>query len=249
MRDLTKVSNIILSLGIALGSIAILFTFLTVSESVTFESLESEDEQGNPIYNQIRFFPGWKKDVWVMRQAQTGYHSQKSDWDRLAIEVDKTQKPYVATFYQLASGALELDSNPSIVPFKARCMACHANGPRAVRAKIDSKKVPLQISEQLRLTILNLRIKSYGLITNKPAKSFVEGAVFKSKLDVMSQPLGLKSCLKCHSDTGMRAPLLLEHLGTAHFMLDRGLMPPFPYKADPGELKYLKKLMRIDEGV
>src|SRR5262245_39911744 len=124
-------------LGIILG----LFLFDFSGSPVTFRSLESVTETGAPVYNRVRLLPGWSKDVWLMNQSHEGLGHQGQSpeyakWDRLKIVVDKTTTPYKAEFYQLEQGALIAEGKP--VPLKARCYACHANGPRAIRPNFEA---------------------------------------------------------------------------------------------------------------
>lgn len=222
-----------IGLGVFLG----LFLSSELFSPVVFESLESVTENGQPIFNQVKFIPGWKQDTWVMRQSHKGFHPNLSEWDRLTIVVDKTQSPYRSTFYQYAPG--ELEPGKQLIPFKARCYACHVSGPRAILPNNDSSFVKLSIQERVRVALWNLRIKSYGAAESLSGQNFSgqnfsgqnvnEGAPFKSSYAILSRPLGLKSCSKCHRQNGIRNELKLEHIGTARFLVKNGLMPPFPF--------------------
>ena len=112
-----------------LGVIPGTFYFAPTSRSVSFESLESRTDSGAPVFNQIGFVGGWSQDVWLMRQSHHGFtKSPERDWDRLAIVVDKTERPYRARFYEFRPGPLRLADASEAAPFKARCYACHAVG-------------------------------------------------------------------------------------------------------------------------
>lgn len=232
--------------GLFLGLFSIL-TALALSDKspVPFESLESVTETGTAVFNEVQFIPGWKQDVWFMRQSHDGTALPKEQWDHLAIVVDKSNKQTVATFYQLAPEDGKFTpsaTNNAVIPFKARCFACHANGPRAIRAKNNSSDLSLNWWQKMRLGLWNMRIKSYGRVESVGASQFNSGAPFKSKLSILAQTLELKTCSRCHSPTGIRNPLKLEHLGTARFLVKHKLMPPFPFRADKDEEALLNKL-------
>jgi hypothetical protein len=220
-------------LGILLG----LFYFLTSGTPVVFQSLESVTETGAPVYNRVRLLPGWNRDIWLMQQSHHGLDAEFGKWDRLAIVVDKTTRPYRADFYQLAPGELAYEDAP--VPLKARCFACHANGPRAVRPDFDSPNAGLNLASVLRTAVWNLRIRGYGRVESRPGHTFQDGVPFKSTLSILSRPLELGTCSHCHAPDGDRGELKLEHLGTALFMIERGFMPPAPYRISEEERERL----------
>ena len=222
-------------LGIFLG----LFFLFNSSTPVFFESLESKTDAGNAVFNRIGFLPSWRKDIWLMQQTHQGFSKSFGAWDRLAIVVDKTKKPYVASFFQLSSGNLEFETHP--IPFKARCFACHANGPRAIRWNTNSKFVVPTLLGKMQTAVWNLRIKAYGHVLSSAGSEFSEGVPFQSKHPVFSRPLGLKTCEKCHSGGGIRNELLLEQVGTARFLVRNGFMPPFPFHTTQEEKDILEK--------
>lgn len=224
-----------LGLGIILG----LFIILNSSNSVVFESLESKTENGNPVFNRVRFIAEAGKDIWLMQQTHQGFHKEFGNWDKLAIVVDKTLQPHTATFYQLPAGEkLNFEATP--IPLKARCFACHSNGPRAIRYDGDSKIVKPNVWGKIQVAVWNLRIKSYGRVNSMPAAQFVEGSPFKAKLSVFSEPLVIKTCQRCHSKDSIRNELTVEHLGTARFLVKNGFMPPFPFRMTDEELRVLE---------
>jgi len=232
----------------ATSSSALLVGFALSSElrdPIVFQSLESKTGNGGPVFNQVKFIPGWNRDIWLMRQTHEGYDRDYTRWDRLAIVVDKTQRPYRAVFYQFRPGAeLRLASESEAAPFKARCFACHANGPRAIRPDGDSHEGRLSFGQKFAISILNLRVKTYGRVNSTPAKAIQGGAPFRSALNIFSRPLGLKTCVRCHSSSGIRNELKLEHLGTARFLVQHGIMPPFPFSATSAERARLEFMTR-----
>jgi hypothetical protein len=220
-------------------------SLILANQPISFESLESKTQTGAPIFNQVKFVPGWKRDVWLMRQSQHGYDPDLSKWDRLAIVVDKTQRPYRADFYQFTPGRKLVLAEPAeAAPYKARCYACHANGPRAIRPEFSSLKLRPGIMDRFAFAAMNLRVETYGRVLSFPGQNFPGGAPFRSSMPIFSRPLDMKTCLKCHSEHGIRRPLKLEHIGTARFLVNRGLMPPFPFRASPEEIERLNQLAR-----
>lgn len=206
-----------ISLAVGLGVIPGLL-FWWAHQPITFQSLESKTSVGDPVYNQIQFLAGLHTDTWIMRQSHHGPNHDKSQWDRLAIVVDKRARH--AKFYQLESG--ELTANlENAQPLKVRCAACHASGPRAIR--------PSGQHNWITTALLNLRIKTYGALTSDAGVTFTQGSPFRSPLSALHRPLPLKTCERCHSDGGLRARLTLEQVGTARFLVEKGLMPPFPF--------------------
>jgi hypothetical protein len=212
------------------------------SEPILFKSLESATKTGSPVFNRVQFIPGWNQDVWMMQQSHQGLGPSFQIWDRLAIVLDKTSKPYQAKFYQLSPGKLIHEPTPLLAPLKARCFACHSNGPRAIRPDLSTQGVKLSFLERARIQLWNLRVKTYGRVDSLAGEETEGGAPFRSKLPILAQPLKLKSCVRCHSKEGIRKPLELEHLGTAHFLVHEGLMPPFPFRAHADDVKLLNTM-------
>ena len=225
----------LIGLGLTLG----LFFILNSKTPIAFESLESKTENGLSVFNRIKYLPGWDQDIWLMQQSHSGYQLEFSEWDKLAIVVDKTKSPTTATFYQLSKG--ELDFSGATIPNKARCFACHANGPRAIRANDLSAVVTTNFFQKVQIAFWNLRIKTYGKINSFSSQDFEEGVPFKSKSENLSQKFDLPTCIKCHSNSGIRSELKLEHLGTIRFLVKNGYMPPLPFSLTPAErLKLFK---------
>lgn len=209
--------------------------------SILFESLESKTIENKAVFNRVRFVPGLSKDLWFMQQSHHGNQGDYQSLDRLAIEVDKTQKPYVAKFYQLTPGKIPETERLKPVPLKATCFSCHPNGPRAIRKKSISK-VGTSIVDNLRIGILNFRIKSYGKVLSKPAEIFSDGRPFKAKDTIFETPLQLESCNGCHGDSGIRSGLTVEHIPTITFLIKEGEMPPFPFKIDSKDRKTIERM-------
>lgn len=216
---------------------------LLPSESpVLFRSLESETETGGPVHNRVRFEAGWNKDVWKMSQTHSGLGNKA--WDELAIVVDKSKRPFQAKFFQLEPGSSGDPEVSKPAPLKARCFACHANGPRAILPNGLATEAPISGFDRVKIFAWNLRIKTYGRVDSRAGAEPPGGAPFKSRLPILSRPLELKSCTGCHSADGIRNPLRLEHVGTANFMAAQGHMPPFPFQARKEDLETLRKLTR-----
>ncbi|MFN7729485.1 MAG: hypothetical protein ACK5P7_10050 [Bdellovibrio sp.] len=211
-----------------------------------FQSLESVTEDGAPVFNKVSFIFGWKQDIWLMNQTHHGLELEKEKWDRLAIVVDKSVTPKVARFYQLAPGDSPWIPGTQAVPFKARCLACHSGGPRAIRAEIQSLAAPLTWAQKAKIGFWNFRIKSYGFVQNQAGHAFENGVPFISKLKILSKPLGFKSCTGCHSPGGLRGELTLGQVGTVAFMVRNQLMPPFPFKISKEDQETLQNLLTQD---
>jgi len=203
-----------------------------------FQSLESKSMSDGPVFNNIRFQSSSKKDVWIMQQGHEGLQVEKTKWDRLALVIDKNEKPYQAKFYQLAPGELNFTNENEIIANKARCFACHASGPRVIRPNPD---FALSLKERAQILLWNLKIKMYPKMTLAPGKIYSEGVPFKSRHAYFSQKLNLPSCVKCHSSEGIRGELTLEHAGTAAFLVKHGAMPPFPFQISEADLKELQR--------
>lgn len=206
-------------------------------QPVLFRSLESLTEDGGAVFNEVRFLRGAQQDVWLMRQSHRGLGPAKETWDRLAIVVDKVFEPRRARFYQLEPGALTWDrSKLRTAPRRARCFACHANGPRAIRP------ADAGLLDRVRIAFLNLRIKTYGKVESVAGHEDPSGAAFRAKLPLFRQPLKLRSCVSCHSEKGIRNELRFEHAGTAAFLVRNRLMPPFPFRVSEEDRSILESL-------
>jgi hypothetical protein len=223
---------IFMGLGIFLG----LFSIWIADLSITIQSWESKTNEGLPVFNQIRFLPGWSKDIWLMKQSHMGSEVSKDEWDRLAIVVDK--KTSQATFYQLPPSK-ELEFEPKPIAFKARCFACHSNGPRAIR---PNYRFGNSLLERVKVGMWNLRIKMYGHLQSQGAAEFVGGVPIQSRHALLGKPLNLKSCQGCHNNQGLRNELKLEQIGTMRFLVENGQMPPFPFQISEEDRRLLDKI-------
>ncbi len=227
------------SFGPGLLVLGLIVIFWIMSQPVEFESLESKTETGLPVYNRIQYYAGITKDIWVMQQhhvtasVPTPAHEK---WDKVAIVVEKWSGK--ATFYQLAPGDNVFDEKTLKQPLKVRCFACHSNGPRAIRPNETSPMFAIGPFAKAQLVFLNARIKSYGHLESKSGSP--GDAPFRSPLKVMSRSINLKSCNRCHSENGIRAPLLYEHLGTIDFMVKSKLMPPWPFEISARDKKAIE---------
>jgi hypothetical protein len=202
------------------GVVAVSATTLLFSgkDKVTFESLESKSYDNGSVYNQITLEKSANKDIWRMRQSHHGLNFDFSKWDSLAIVVDKTQSPYVATFYQLDPGVKEFKP----IPYRVKCFICHSNGPRAIRPNSDS----LGTVELIQVFKWNLKIKSYGRVI---PKSYSENDPIKFSAEHLNAPLKVTICVTCHKESGFlaRGTLTRQNFLPIGFLTKNGHMPPF----------------------
>jgi cytochrome c553 len=139
-----------------------------------------------------------------------------------------------ATFVQLAPGALSLQPDEPEVEKKARCYMCHANGPRAIRPEWESAPASVSSWDRLRLTLWNLRIKTYGRFA---ATAQDVAPDFRVQSSLADEPLQVAACTRCHGDgsaNGLhalvaRGTLRRQHYAAIDFMVGNGLMPPPGY--------------------
>ena len=234
---------IFIFLGSLLFIAGSLLFFILNPTALKFQSLESVTETGAPVFNEILWVPGLKKDIWLMRQSHHGHHLDEKQWDRLAIVVDKSRSPKVAQFYQLKSGDLSFEPTLAM-PLKARCYACHANGPRSIHMNTQSEWIKTTWSKRVTAALWNLRIKTYGQVKGQAALQFQEGIVFSSQLPLLKKKLTLKSCAFCHSENALRQPLHFEHLGTMRFLVKNKIMPPFPFQISEDDEKAIDDLIK-----
>jgi len=214
----------ILSLAVLLG-LGLFSLRSWFAHPILFASLESKNAELDTVYNKVRMIAGWNQDTWLMRQSHHGKAFAESEWDRLAIVVHKSSS--VAKFYQLASGDEADVSKWTPLPFKIRCHLCHANGPRAIRP--DTNALALSIADQLKIQMLNLRIKTYGSVKGVAGFETNDGERFQSSNRVLQKELDLESCKTCHRSGGLRSELTYENIETASFLVEQGAMPPFPF--------------------
>ena len=214
----------LISLGTGAGLISLIL--LTPTTIETFSSYESKNAVGEDVFNKIKFFPSWKKDIWVMNQSHEGIDFPEGKWDRVAIVVDKSQKPYVSKFYQLKPGKLEFNQNIEVAPLRASCFSCHISGPRAIRPDPEFK---MSLKQKMLISLLNFRIKSYGNSKVKPGHKPLNEVGFDYNFKYSKQKISLESCNTCHNEDGIRGPLEIQNLHTIRFLVSKGKMPPWPF--------------------
>ena len=165
-----------------------------------------------------------------MRQSHDGAGLPPDQWDDLKIIVDKTTTPYTVSYHQLKDG--------EEIEYKAACFGCHNNGPRAIRPKDFSK---LEALDQLKIITMNLRIKTYGRIKLKPDWQIRRVPIAFNMRDDWDE-LNVKTCVKCHSETGFlaRGKLKKQQAPMIDHLVKTGAMPPWPYQLSAKEEKQLK---------
>jgi hypothetical protein len=193
-------------------------------QPVEFISFESQDMKGVHMKNRILFQPGFAKDTWYMWQS---LEDGSVPEDMLAITVEGGR----ATFYQLDPEKTDIESGKLVkLPYRASCMSCHSNGPRAIREKKVLAKPFLKPVQKVAIKLLNLRIKLYGRLQSVPHSNDPKVlALFHPLKKEQRAPLGLSSCKKCHSAGGIRLPLTNEQWWTAKHLVKTGAMPPWPF--------------------
>jgi|GEM_PF-3470106 len=217
-------------------------------EAISFESLESKTNDSSKIYNSIKWFNNGDKDIWMMNQSHFGPNIKGKKLDRLAIVIDKTKSPKVASFYQLEPGPLEWSNGIKVKPYKVSCFVCHANGLRVIRANINSKDKPLSLEQQLKLKMWNMKIKSYGVVvpSKKDLNSYrTHFPPFKWQQPKLNKKLNVKTCNYCHKENGLfaRGVLTKQNAPTIKFLYDNGQMPPFGIKLSKNEKIELEKFI------
>lgn len=193
-------------------------------KAVFLQSWESKTIHGDPVYNEIQFFPGRDRDVWMMNQSHHGAQVAPEQKDRLAIVIDKTQEPFRAQFLQLQPGPLVWEESlfQKQVEYRVSCFLCHNNGPRALRPD------PQSSGSLLKIFAWNLRIKSYGRILNQESGFQHQKVPFQFHDKVLNETLNVPACLKCHDDQGFlsRGRLSRHQVMTIEFMVKNKQMPP-----------------------
>ena len=224
----------IIILGLTIAGITLLIKW--ISQPFVFISRESKTLDHGNVYNRIKYLPGWDQDVWIMQQSHDGFNQGFNEWDRLTIVVNKKHRHHLATFYQFAPGPSNFNPDDAPRPYRAPCLSCHANGPRAIRPQ------SIGYWQSFKVALLNLRIKSYLEVKNVAGQSATKDAPFKRDHPALDTPLPLTSCLTCHRSNGIRSPLTLRHAATAKFLVDSGAMPPFPFNIGEDDRVMLKRL-------
>ena len=236
---LPSISKTFMGLGALSG--LLIFLLLTDENPVLFESLESKGKNDSIVYNKVYLSTESGKDIWLMEQSHGDLNAKKSDWDKVAIVVEKGEKKR-ARFFQLQQGPEPISMNLRPVNFKAPCAACHSNGPRAIRPNFESPMAQVSYWDRARLFLWNLRIKSYG-----PMDSEAVGSQKPFHLDAHSARLQVKACTRCHNAKGRfaRNKLTREHFMAIRFMLQQGLMPPPGFGFSSEERKAVERFVGL----
>ena len=224
MLPVTKTTTF-LSIASFVGAMVLLA--VTDSRPVAFESLQSKTSTGGAVFNSVSVNWGWKEDVWLMQQSHSGATAPKTEWDNIAIAVNKSSEVKTAEFFQLQPGANHISMDLPKVGLKATCFTCHSNGPRAIRANYKSKELPVSLWNRWRIALWNLRIKTYG--ATRGFASNTSHKPFKWDHPYANTTLKLKSCTGCHNggDGPLdRAPLTRQNFASIQFLVDQGQMPP-----------------------
>ncbi|XGC81904.1 hypothetical protein ACES2L_05340 [Bdellovibrio bacteriovorus] len=221
------------------------------SQAITIQSEESKTAAITPVFNKITWQWGMDQDVWMMNQSHHGPDADSSQWERLAIVIDKTKTPKVARFYQLQPGDLIWNENliGKRVEYRASCFICHNNGPRAIRPVVDSQNAKLSWAERIKIQAWNLRIKSYGRIVHDPihdAEDIKLVVPFSYQSAEDNGLLKVPTCTKCHSENGIfaRGFLRRQQIGTIRALIQRGHMPPLGFSLDQKEKRQLEDFIR-----
>lgn len=199
--------------------------------SILIQSHESKTRDGQPVFNEIRWFKRGNRDIWMMRQSHDGLAKPRDQWDRLAIVVDRSQSPPRARFLQTDPGELEWSDDllQQRRPYRASCFMCHANGLRLVRP-IGAPE--LSIWDRARLFTWNLKIKSYGRVLPALEHETEDAHLpvpFRYPSEVDNETLNVRACNLCHRDHGpfARGVLRRQQSKTIQFLADAGYMPLF----------------------
>lgn len=243
-----------LILGVALCLGALGFKALLPNQEILIESLESKTKEGNPVFNKIRWLSFHKKDIWLMSQSHHGFiHDQDSSkWDHLAIIVDKKDVPPTARFLQLQTRSPDgkdiVTNAYKEKPFRVSCFLCHTNGPRAIRPVANSLQAPLRLRDHINIFLLNLRIKSYGRVSPHSSHEREDHSLvppFRRKSPRENETLKVRSCTKCHQESGLiaRGYLRRQNAVTIQFMLQNKFMPPLGFSISKDDENILRRFL------
>lgn len=245
-----RILILILVLGLGLSIMGGLYLAMNDSESVFIESAESKNAELKSVFNEIRWIPGIKQDVWMMNQSHHGRHPETSQWERLAIVIDKTQIPPTAKYYQFAAGPLVWEESllQKQTPYRASCFICHNNGPRALRPFRESAEARLSFLNRAKIQFWNLRIKTYGRIHYDPEHDEKDKFIdvpFAFHSPEEQEELNVKTCRTCHQEHGLfaRGALRRQQTGTIRSMVARGEMPPPGFQLSKQEQKELQRFL------
>lgn len=207
----------------------IISSLLFLEGEVLFKSIESKTTEGKDIFNKITLLSDNKKDIWLMKQS---HHGKKSnEWDSVKIIVDKSFRPFKASFHQLDKEGHEID-------FKTSCFRCHSGGPRLIRS---ATKLPLLDSALVMKW--NLLIKSYGEVRIKKSKTLDREVPLIADLNKAKVKLNVKSCVSCHYRNGPRAELTKSQVQTIKHLVKNKQMPPWPYQISKNDKAELNKFI------
>jgi hypothetical protein len=247
----SKIKFLLLFGAFSFGGGLFYLSFIPFNSSLNiFESEESKALDLRPVYNKILWISTPSRDIWMMNQSHFGMNAHSKQWERLAIIIDKTTSLKTARFYQFTPGPLEWNENliNQRRPYRASCFTCHSNGPRAVRPQFSSPSAPLAITDKIKISLWNLRIKTYGRIRydeshNKEDVALVPPFHFEGHGE--NDELKIATCIKCHREEGFlaRGTLVRQHAGTIQRMVKNGHMPPTGFSLSKSEKKQLKDFL------
>jgi hypothetical protein len=206
------------------------------SNEILIQSLESRTLEDQPVYNKIKWIKNATRDIWMMNQSHHGLNPSVEKWERLAIVVENQK----VSFYQFKAGPLVWSDDliQQQVQYRASCFQCHTNGPRAIRP--DQKGLKLSWSDQTKIFFWNLKMKSYGRLTENSQQAEIDKNLevpFRHRTDLDNETLEVVTCLKCHKEKGFisRGKLTRQNTGAIEFMVKSGLMPPFGFSLSDNE--------------
>jgi hypothetical protein len=192
--------------------------------AVQFVSAESSASIEAVVTNKVIFRKFKKYDVWLMQQD---HGVPRKALSTVGIFMDMTPRIPKAYYFELA-GVLEQPQGPRFSHLSAQCFACHASGPRYLRPGVYAGKGKLGGDAWSAIKHLNATILRYGIVdtfippdeSNMPASrvAFHGAEAWKPLAGA-----GRKVCQDCHSaKTGIRAPLLQQHVTTARYLEHHG---------------------------
>ncbi|MDA8791821.1 cytochrome c [Bacteriovoracaceae bacterium] len=203
-----------------------LFSFLTllgggflIPDYVLFESFESKTVDLKPVYNQIKLISEANRDIWIMNQSHHGLKTKI--WDKVKIIVDKSTKPYQASYHQIKNG--------KEIEYKINCINCHSGGPRLIRPNLNSENAKMSLREKLTINYWNLRIRSYGEVMIQKNDPFSRKKKLGLNNDYYKQVLKVPSCYSCHQEGGVRSPITKQQVSTMMVLMENNMMPPWPH--------------------
>jgi hypothetical protein len=192
--------------------------------AVQFVSAESSASIDAVVTNAVILRKFKKYDVWLMQQD---HGVPRKALSTVGIFMDMTPRIPKAYYFELA-GVLEQPQGPRFIPLSAQCFACHASGPRYLRPGIYAGKGKLGTDARNTIKHLNETILRYGNVeTHIPPNDneMPAGRVAFHGPEAWKPLAGAarKVCQDCHSArTGIRAPLLQQHVTTARYLEHHG---------------------------